>query len=309
MSRAGWSGAKLSAPKLCHSSSTSGPSATVNPSPTNTSSSRSHAWVTSCLWPCRRSRPRNSVRSRRSTSSVAWRAIAPSSSLRTAAAASTDSRAALSAWPTSRRSLGSSSPIRALNRASGDRLPSTSNSASRSASRSSAPLTRASASLAVFEISSIMVVLRVASSGRLGRIGSVEELLEVDQREREAEDAPGPELRDRREPPAVRLDQAAADPEPEAGARRLAHVPPEELLEHLRQICDRDPLAGVGHRDRDRVLRHLAVDAHPGRARVLRGVLHEVGQHLLELVGVGVDPREAFGEGHRALEVFVGEGQ
>ena len=38
----------LSASKLCQSVSTSGPSATWKPSPTNTSSSRSHAWVTMC---------------------------------------------------------------------------------------------------------------------------------------------------------------------------------------------------------------------------------------------------------------------
>ena len=43
--------AMLSASKLCQSVSTSGPSATWKPSPMNTSSSRSQAWVTRCAWP------------------------------------------------------------------------------------------------------------------------------------------------------------------------------------------------------------------------------------------------------------------
>ena len=41
----------LSASKLCQSVSTSGPSATWKPSPMNTSSSRSQAWVTRWAWP------------------------------------------------------------------------------------------------------------------------------------------------------------------------------------------------------------------------------------------------------------------
>ena len=43
----------FSASKLCQSVSTSGPSATWKPSPMNTSSSRSHAWVTRWAWPRR----------------------------------------------------------------------------------------------------------------------------------------------------------------------------------------------------------------------------------------------------------------
>ena len=51
MSRAGWPGGKLSAPKLFQSVSISGPSATVKPMPTKTSSSCSIAWVTRWRWP------------------------------------------------------------------------------------------------------------------------------------------------------------------------------------------------------------------------------------------------------------------
>ena len=46
----------LSASKLYQSVSTSGPSATVKPMPTNTSSRRSRVWVTRCRWPRRRRR-------------------------------------------------------------------------------------------------------------------------------------------------------------------------------------------------------------------------------------------------------------
>ena len=41
----------LRASKLCQSVSTSGPSAIWKPSPTKTSSRRSHAWVTMWAWP------------------------------------------------------------------------------------------------------------------------------------------------------------------------------------------------------------------------------------------------------------------
>src|SRR5918993_342545 len=51
MSRAGWPGGKLSAPKLFQSVSTSGPSATVKPMPTKTSSSSWMACVTRCTCP------------------------------------------------------------------------------------------------------------------------------------------------------------------------------------------------------------------------------------------------------------------
>ena len=57
----------LRASKLCQSVSTSGPSAIWKPSPTKTSSRRSHAWVTMWAWP-RRGRARISVRSSRSAS-------------------------------------------------------------------------------------------------------------------------------------------------------------------------------------------------------------------------------------------------
>ena len=51
MLRAGWSGGMFRAAKLYQSVSTSGPSAMVKPSPTNTSSSRSCVWVTRWVWP------------------------------------------------------------------------------------------------------------------------------------------------------------------------------------------------------------------------------------------------------------------
>ena len=60
----------LSASKLCQSVSTSGPSAIWKPSPTKTSSSRSHACVTRWAWP-RTGLPANSVRSSRSAATRA----------------------------------------------------------------------------------------------------------------------------------------------------------------------------------------------------------------------------------------------
>ena len=93
----------LRASKLYQSVSTSGPSAIWKPMPTNTSSRRSHAWVTMCARP-RRGLPRNSVRSRRSSSTSAARAL-PASSPRLAVAASTTAAvASFSSRPASRRS-------------------------------------------------------------------------------------------------------------------------------------------------------------------------------------------------------------
>ena len=51
MSRAGWAGGMLSASKLYQSDSASGPSATVKPMPTKTSSNSARAWETRCRWP------------------------------------------------------------------------------------------------------------------------------------------------------------------------------------------------------------------------------------------------------------------
>ena len=52
MPRAGCAGGMFSASKLYQSVSASGPSATVNPMPTKTSSSSARAWVTG--WRCPR---------------------------------------------------------------------------------------------------------------------------------------------------------------------------------------------------------------------------------------------------------------
>ena len=51
MVRAGWSGMKLSASKLSHSASSSGPSATSQPMATKTSSIRSISAVIGCTAP------------------------------------------------------------------------------------------------------------------------------------------------------------------------------------------------------------------------------------------------------------------
>ncbi len=51
MPRAGWAGGMFSASKLYQSVSASGPSATVKPMPTKTSSSSARAWVTRCRCP------------------------------------------------------------------------------------------------------------------------------------------------------------------------------------------------------------------------------------------------------------------
>ena len=75
--RAGCPSPMLRASKLCQSVSTSGPSATWNPSPMNVSSSRSQACVTRWAWP-RVGRPANSVRSRRSAAIRSSSAAEPS---------------------------------------------------------------------------------------------------------------------------------------------------------------------------------------------------------------------------------------
>ena len=72
MPRAGWPGPMFRASKLYQSLSTSGPSAIWKPSPMNTSSSRSIAWVTTWAWP-RRGRASSSVRSRASAANCAAR--------------------------------------------------------------------------------------------------------------------------------------------------------------------------------------------------------------------------------------------
>ena len=74
MPRAGWAGGMFSASKLYQSDSASGPSATLKPMPTKTSSSSSRAWVTRWRWPraAAQSAPGpgiTSVRSRRSARS------------------------------------------------------------------------------------------------------------------------------------------------------------------------------------------------------------------------------------------------
>ena len=86
MPRAGWAGGMFSASKLYQSVSASGPSATVKPMPTKTSSSSARAWVTRCRWP-RAGGERTwagitSVRSRRSARSASARSASASSARR-----------------------------------------------------------------------------------------------------------------------------------------------------------------------------------------------------------------------------------
>ncbi len=67
--RAGWSGPVFSASKFSHSASSSGPSATSYPIPTNTSAIRSFSVVNGCRAP-RGSRSKGSVTSTRSSAST-----------------------------------------------------------------------------------------------------------------------------------------------------------------------------------------------------------------------------------------------
>ena len=134
MSRAGWSGGKLSAPKLCQSVSTSGPSAMVKPIPTNTSSSGLHG--------LRDEVEVSGTAGGRDLGQVeplglraARAGAACSSSTRLAdRAASSESRTRLMAPPTSRRPSWSRPPSLALNEESGDFLPSSSWSSARRSS-------------------------------------------------------------------------------------------------------------------------------------------------------------------------------
>ena len=124
-SRAGWSGGMLSASKLYQSVSTSGPSATVKPRPTKTSSRRLVAWVTRCRWPASAA-GRTSVRSSRSASSCARRppARAPA---RVPPAAALDGAARLVQRLAGRPALvGGRARRAALSAASVERLPSSS---------------------------------------------------------------------------------------------------------------------------------------------------------------------------------------
>ena len=92
----------LSAVKLLKSVSTSGPSATLNPMPTNTSSSRSQAWVTMCACP-RERRARCSVRSIASLAAAFPAAARSSATRRSATNASRFCIASLIARPVALR--------------------------------------------------------------------------------------------------------------------------------------------------------------------------------------------------------------
>ncbi len=122
MVRAGWSGMKLRASKFIHSASSSGPSATSQPMPTNTSSIRFISAVTGCTAPSG-AMATGSVTSTRSSARV-----------RSSSAAEISASRAFSAWlmvprawpirdPASLRACGGSAPISRLASAIGDRSP------------------------------------------------------------------------------------------------------------------------------------------------------------------------------------------
>src|SRR5919112_282994 len=88
---------------------------------------------------------------------------------------------------------------------------------------------------------------------------------------------------------AVRLDDAAHDREAEPGAAPLGGAGAlPEAVEHVRQVLGRDPRAGVldGEADAGRVAVGGERDA-AAAGRELEGVGHQVGERLLEALGVG----------------------
>ena len=120
--RAGWSGPMLSASKLNHSASTSGPSATSQPIATNTSADPLDQAGERVPGPARAAVARqrdvdgllDQHPASRSASSSAWRA---------SSADRTRPRAAPTRWPASALAAGGSAPISRLASASGERSP------------------------------------------------------------------------------------------------------------------------------------------------------------------------------------------
>src|SRR6266571_7032716 len=102
-------------------------------------------------------------------------------------------------------------------------------------------------------------------------------------REREEErDAPLREIL-RPDAPAVGLDDAAADREPEAGAAAVLPPGAVELLEDARLLARRQPRPVVRDLDRHALVGGRRDDAHErAGGRVLRRVVEEIDQHLLD---------------------------
>ncbi len=128
----------FSASKLYQSLSTSGPSATTNPIPTNTSSSSRCVEPTSPGWPTETGTvtalTTTSPRSRRSDSSATARACLDSTALRSVSAASTSRLASCSRAPASARASASSCPSDFCNAERIERFPVMKGSASLSSS-------------------------------------------------------------------------------------------------------------------------------------------------------------------------------
>ena len=144
MVRAGWSGPRLSASKLSHSASRTGPSATSQPMATKMSAISSEPVVTGCRAPVG-TRSVGSVTSTVSSASIRSACSASSSASRAASACCTAPRAWPTRWPASLRAWGGSAPISRLASASGDRSPVWSIRTCLSASRSAAAVIAASA--------------------------------------------------------------------------------------------------------------------------------------------------------------------
>src|SRR5829696_4632049 len=103
---------------------------------------------------------------------------------------------------------------------------------------------------------------------------------------------------------AVGLDQAAGDEQPQPGAAgRPRAGPPVELGEDQRQLVGRDADAVVTHGHLDLGAGRLPGDRDLAAVGVLHRVLHQVGEDLLDLVGVSIDAGEVVGE--RDLEAVA----
>ena len=115
--------------------------------------------------------------------------------------------------------------------------------------------------------------------------------------------APARAVAERSNRPAVQLDQAAyhreADADSALGAVQRARVLHEQVEGPLEQV-GRHPDAPVAHpHDRLAILdRCLDLDRAAG-ARVLRGVVQQVAEHLDQARRIGVDEDRAAGAGHR----------
>src|SRR5205823_2332706 len=92
---------------------------------------------------------------------------------------------------------------------------------------------------------------------------------------------------------AVSFDDAPGDGEAETGAAGRGTGDLDEALEDARKIVGRNPLAGVAHREADRVYCRLGPDLHlsAGR-RVANGVADQVADRPGELLQVPGDERE-----------------